>query len=805
MDNMQQNKRPRARKTFVSGESKGVHRTGSGGGKVGGSGSFFGDGGSGESGGGGGDGRRGFGSSSSSGGGFLKLIILLIIVLVGGGGGAASGLFGSLLGDDTSDLIGSITSGSGVTGEWVQTSNSGKLNTDVAADARAKYTTIKGKGKDTVTIMVYMCGTDLESRSGAATADLQEMLKASVSKKINLIIYTGGCRKWQNNVISSSHNQIYQIQDGKMMRLEDNAGTGAMTDPDTLTKFIKWTNKHYGADRTCLIFWDHGGGSISGYGYDEKKSSAGSMTLSGINKALNNAGVKFDFVGFDACLMATAETGFMLSKHADYMIASEETEPGIGWYYTDWLTSLSKNTSLDTIKIGKQIADDFTKHCASQARGAQTTLSVTDLAELGKTLPDTLNLFAEDTSAMINGKEYQTVSTARSGAREFARTSGIDQIDLVHFALNLDTRKSKSLSKTLLSAVKYNKTSPNMTNAYGLSIYFPYKKLNKVDSVTQAYNDIGMDESYTACIQRFAQKEVVGQGAAGGGGSVLSSLFGSQSSGSQSSQSSLGSQALQTLVHSMLSGRFHDFNKIGLGELNSLNTKFLTENTIDEDDAVKYLEDNHFDASNLTWQKDDKGRSIIKMDEDQWKLIQRVDKAMYYDDGKGWVELGTDNLYDFDDDGNLIADTDRTWLSIDHQPVAYYHLQTTEQGDDKYQITGRVPVMYNGQQANLILSFTNENERGSITGVSFDYNDKETETSAKTLTKLKRGDRLSFLADCYTYRGKYQENTRIGDTLTVKNPDKILISNEKVGSGKVKILYSFTDIYGTDYWTKEVK
>ena len=53
------------------------------------------------------------------------------------------------------------------------------------------------------------------------------------------------------------------------------------------------------------------------------------MGLANINKALKDGGVKFDFIGFDACLMATAETALMLDQHADYLIASEETEPGI--------------------------------------------------------------------------------------------------------------------------------------------------------------------------------------------------------------------------------------------------------------------------------------------------------------------------------------------------------------------------------------------------------------------------------------------------------------------------------------------
>ena len=90
--------------------------------------------------------------------------------------------------------------------------------------------------------------------------------------------------------------------------MEKDAGTVPMTDPNTLTSFIKWCAKNFPANRNQLIFWDHGGGSISGYGYDEKFKSSGSMNLAEINQALKKSGVTFDFVGFDACLMATLET-----------------------------------------------------------------------------------------------------------------------------------------------------------------------------------------------------------------------------------------------------------------------------------------------------------------------------------------------------------------------------------------------------------------------------------------------------------------------------------------------------------------
>ena len=127
-----------------------------------------------------------------------------------------------------------------------------------------------------------------------------------------------------------------------------------MTDPKTLTEFIQYCKKNFPANRNDLILWDHGGGSISGYGYDEIHKKSGSMTLAGIHTALENAKTSFDFIGFDACLMATAENALMLNPYADYLIASEETEPGVGWYYTNWLSELGKNTSMPTIEIGKK-------------------------------------------------------------------------------------------------------------------------------------------------------------------------------------------------------------------------------------------------------------------------------------------------------------------------------------------------------------------------------------------------------------------------------------------------------------------
>ncbi len=776
-----------------------------------------------------GSGSTGTGSDTNvtrgGGRGPMLFVIIAIVLLLGGGGGLSSLLGGGTetdfeapqtqnqvqtapssgsLQSGGASLLGSLLGGGsaysgGQAAAWSGQANTGVLDTSVVSSARDKRTHIKGNGEDTVTIMVYMCGTDLESRSAMASKDLQEMLGAGIGDKVNLIIYTGGCKKWQNNVISSSVNQIYQVKGSNLVCLESNMGQAAMTSPDTLTGFIKYAKSNFPADRYDLIMWDHGGGSISGYGYDEKYASAGSMNLSQINKALKAAGTEFDFVGFDACLMATVETALVVANYSDYLIASEETEPGIGWYYTDWLRALNANTSMPTTEIGKNIIDTFTSACEQSAQGQKTTLSLIDLAELQATVPSELASFSKDTSDMIANKEYKTVASARGNTREFATSSKIDQVDLIDFAKRIGTDEGNALADALLGCVKYNRTGSSMTNAYGLSIYFPYKKTSKVDSMVDTYTAIGMDEDYTKCIQSFASMEVAGQVAAGGTSSPAGSLFG-DITGSGSTGSSLDSAAMIGQLLTSFMGS--DFSSVA--GLTSSNTSFLGR-SLDIDAASEYIAANHFDPSAIIWTANEYGDSVISMSEDQWAMIEDVELNAFYDDGEGYVDLGLDNVFEFDEADNLLAPTDRTWISIEGQPVAYYHIDT--QGtDDDYIITGRVPCYLNGVRCDLILVFTSEDEDGYIAGARFDYVEGETDTIAKNMTELDPGDKIDFVCDYYDYDKNYSDSYYLGDELIVdKDMKDMLISNTDVGEGTVLMTYRFVDIYGREYWTAPLK
>ena len=769
-----------------------------------------------------GGGSGGSGGQRASGGGRGKMLIFIIIavvVLLGGGtglsgllgggdtdtvtpttqqqqsgtvGNSSGGLLGSLLGN-----MSSFTGNSSYDTGWTGTKNTGKLNTSVNSAARAKRTVLKGDGTDTVTLMVYLCGTDLESKSGMATNDLKEMAAATISDKVNVIVYTGGCKGWKINGISNTSNQIYQVQKGGQLKLlEKDRGSAAMTKPDTLTDFISYCKQNFPANRNELILWDHGGGTVTGFGYDERVRNSGSMTLPDIAKAIKNAGVTFDFIGFDACLMGTLETALVLDPYADYLIASEETEPGIGWYYTNWLTSLSKNTAIPTTELAKQIIDDFVDVCEQKCPGQKATLSLIDLAELSATVGGKLSDFSTATAKQISGSGYTEVSKARGDTKEFGGSNKLDQIDLVHLSLNLDTKESKALADTLLSAVKYNRTSSSVSNAYGISAYFPYRSTGKVNSAVQQLDAIGFDSDYTNCVKKFASLEVTGQAAGGGSASPFGSLFGSLTGMTGSSPSSAGS--VTDLVGSLLGG---GSTSSGLDLTSLLGGAGIFDRSIPESELIDMVENNRIDDEALVWTSDADGTPVLKLSEEQWAQVSDLQLNVFLDDGNGYIDLGLDNIFKWTDDGDLIGKYDNMWVSLNSQPVAYYYTDCTEV-DGATVTNGRIPVLLNGDRAELLVRF--DGNGASIVGARFIYADGETDTVAKSFTELQAGDVIQPICDRYDYNGNYEDTYMLGDEIVYDGTITVSDVTLNAADGTPLASYVLTDRYAMEHWTPAI-
>ncbi|MBQ9327942.1 MAG: hypothetical protein IJ225_05345 [Solobacterium sp.] len=760
-------------------------------------------------------------------GGLLRIILLVLILLfvmnmLGMCGtsstGTSSGFTESTPATTTTTTTNTTASSASVGGTWnpvsttYENTNQSAVSTSVASGAREKFTTLKGNGNDQVTVLVYMCGTDLESNYGMATSDLNEMVYATHSSKVNVVVETGGTKQWKNSVIASNTNQRWLISDRAVVPLDKNLGKKAMTDPQTLTDFIQWGAANYPADRYFLILWDHGGGSLSGYAHDELYPN-GTMTVDEIASALKNSGIKFDVVGFDACLMANMETAIAVEPYADYLIASEETEPGTGWYYTDWLTMLAQNSSTPTTTVGKQIIDDFITASYQSSSRDKTSLSLIDLAEFSGTVPAIFSEFAKDITSDIKGDNFQKVATARSNTKEFATSTKIDQIDLIHFCKNLGTTSANALANSIQSCVKYNRCN-NMNNAYGMSIYFPYYSPRNVNSAVQVYSNLGMNSDYTDAIRSFATMSASGQIVSNSNSNSLFDILGGGSS--YSSSSSYDSSDILNLLLGGGSSSYSSgygssgYTNSGYGSSGSYGSGYsgggyslydmlggssaVDSNSLDLFSLL--IGRSHVDTSNLILTENDAGQSVLSLSQSEWDLITDVNLNVWVDDGEGYIDLGIDEVYSFDDDGALIVDYSGTWTGINGQVVSYYSTGSEYISDSEYTYNGYIPVLYNGERANILIEYNPEHPDGEVLGILKIYEDG---MEAKGYLQPEAGDTIDFLCDYYDYDGTYLDTYYLGDQLIVSEDLEV----EAIALEDVKAIFGYrlTDIYNANVWT----
>lgn len=258
----------------------------------------------------------------------------------------------------------------------------------------------------TYTLLIYLCGSNLETRSGAATKNIAEMLAATIPENTSVILQTGGAAKWRNYDISAKHSNRYEIKNGELVLIEQGTPKN-MGLTSTLADFLFWGEAHYPAERRGLILWDHGGGSMKGVCTDEQFYND-ALTLQEMYSALmlvqGESGRKYEFIGFDACLMATYDTACYTAPFAHYMIASEELEPATGWNYTTLLSHLG--------------AEDFytallRAYGEKQSEKSSHTLSVIDLsrmADIDRTVSQIAQCLKERPwmmkQVLVNGIEF---------------------------------------------------------------------------------------------------------------------------------------------------------------------------------------------------------------------------------------------------------------------------------------------------------------------------------------------------------------------------------------------------------------
>ena len=367
------------------------------------------------------------------------------------------------------------------------------------------------KGQDR-TIMVYMIGSDLESETAAASLDITEMKDAHFdSEHTKVLVYTGGTKKWALDEISENENAIFEVTDGSINKVQT-FDKRVMTEPQNIVDFVNFAYENYSSDMYDLVLWDHGGGPIFGYGYDENSALGSPMKVTALVKALSEtnlvlSGKKFDLVGFDACLMGSVEVAMALSNYSDYMIASEESEPGDGWNY-GFLNDLSKDYHVsNTEELGKSIIDHYVSHYDDYAYDVDLSLSLVDLSKVSKLANSTDELFS-DIREKINAETFSRYSQLMTRDKVYGYTGrdseSYDLVDLWDLCGSMKDDYSEKVDRIKTDfddVIVYNRS--NMDNTNGLSVYFLNFNKKEAERMLVAYKDVAFSEKYYDFLMKY--------------------------------------------------------------------------------------------------------------------------------------------------------------------------------------------------------------------------------------------------------------------------------------------------------------
>ena len=348
---------------------------------------------------------------------------------------------------------------------------------------------IKERVLDKWTIMLYICGADLESDNGLASADIQEILSVSNQPDdVNIIIETGGTTYWHKYGIDANALSRYHVEN-KALVLDEKLPKENMGKQSVFESFLNWGLEEYPAKKTGVVFWNHGG-ALDGVCFDSTVGSSNSLTNSETKAAFKNVfetnGLadedRLEFVGYDACLMQVQDMAEFNSHYFNYMVGSEESEVGEGWVYSQWV---------DDVYAGKDTKDILKANCDAfvNSYGSDQTLAYLDLSKMG----DYFDKFEAMAAAIKNTAKsnWNTFKNLLSSVKDYGSsnygwwsTSGLESygiIDGLDMLNKLSTNTTFSGFQNEINAAKdafttlvaYSRKGNAAGNSNGLAVVAP--------------------------------------------------------------------------------------------------------------------------------------------------------------------------------------------------------------------------------------------------------------------------------------------------------------------------------------------
>ncbi len=335
--------------------------------------------------------------------------------------------------------------------------------------------------------------------------NLKDMARIGSNETLNILV------QWEQ----PQKNGIwrYKVTRGKL-ELAQNL---PLTESDYTKKvvdFVRWGVANYKSKHLALIFSGHGSGiidpniqqkpkiekvtskkydtNIKGVLFDfENKTYLNNQQLTETMKQIKNnilGGQKLDIIGMDACLMSGIEMQYQIKDQATIFVGSEEQEYAYGWIFSEIFKELSSH-SLTPFELANNIVNTYGLYYQNRINWfTQSAVNLEDIIHLKNNL-DQIIIHLHECQKLQGNVIKNTVKNARRKCLQFNIPI---YVDLGSFYSELhkglqevpSSEQIEKLKKDLTDGIKLIETSvfantagKNVTQAKGISIYYPKNSL----------------------------------------------------------------------------------------------------------------------------------------------------------------------------------------------------------------------------------------------------------------------------------------------------------------------------------------
>lgn len=313
--------------------------------------------------------------------------------------------------------------------------------------------------------------------------NINQMEEIGSTKDLNMVVEWGSQSFGKTRRLYIQKDKDTQVVTSPVVESSERVDMG---DYKTLVDFVKWGAKNYPAKHYMVAVWNHGNGwhkfrtdnSARDISYDD--NTGHKITTEQLGLAMKESaqaiGHKIDIYGSDACLMAMAEVGAEMNDSVDFMVGSEDLEPGYGWPYNTWMKRWTAKANATPAEVSKFLTQEYIKAYNGGIYGTQdVTFSAMNLNYLPQLMNSVKNL-----ATSLKGLSPADLKATKAASLQAVSYYLPDYKDMGSFVDKLSSAKT-NIKETLLSEVKdsvknvviENGATGSFVGSQGVSFWFP--------------------------------------------------------------------------------------------------------------------------------------------------------------------------------------------------------------------------------------------------------------------------------------------------------------------------------------------